>query len=278
MTWHAMPTDLDRYVRGDLDHALAASIETHLTACASCRRLVATHADGRAVARIKVGLDDRLDRPDASAWSAGLRRIGIGEADQRIVAASLGLHGSWLVAAVIAVGFAAVAAAGGNRGWLAAFLIAAPVVPLLGVALAFGPRVDPTFEIAVAAPLPVERIVVMRSMAVVGVVVPILFAASLLLPGPLSLAFVWLLPALGLATMTLALGTWVSITQAAIGLSILWAAAAGMALARAPRVTADAFVRAFVAFGPAGQVGFAIAIAVAVVVISARRTSFEAIR
>ena len=111
---------------------------------------------------------------------------------------SLSLAGSWLAASAVALAFAALAtAAGSERAGFAAFLVIAPLVPMAGVALAFGPGLDPTYQITVAAPVSTARIVMLRSLAVVGAALPVIVALSVALPGWSALAFAWLLPALG---------------------------------------------------------------------------------
>ncbi len=280
MSWHATPHDLDLYARGALGDSSAASLELHLTSCASCRAMAADRADRSSVSRAKAALDLRLDEPPRPWWERGLGRLGVSESTTRLLAASARLQGSWVAAGLVAVAFSLSAAVtSSNRIWLAAFLVLAPVVPLLGVAMAFGPRVDPAYEIAVASPMAVGRLVLVRSVAVIAVSVPIMAVLSFLLPGANTLAFAWLLPALGLAAVSLALGSWVPVTRAAVVLAAVWGATAVVALSGAPRTSADAFARGFVAFRPAGQIAFALATLVAGAVVLARRsTTMEVLR
>lgn len=278
MTWHIDTQLLDRYASEELSAAGMASVEMHVTNCGVCRSQVAAGADTSVQDRVKHALDDRLDTPPAGWIERALRVGGLSEADARIVGATLALHGSWLVACLLTLGFVVMAAtAGPERAALAAFLVAAPLVPLAGVALAYGPRVDPTFEIATAATMPGARIVVLRTLAVTAPAIPAIALLSLLLPvGPLS--FAWLLPALGLATATLALGTIMPVVHAATGLAALWLAGAGVGLAGAPRTSAEAFVGGLAAFRPSGQVLFASLCALSLVVVALRRSELEIAR
>lgn len=278
MSWHVDTQLLDRYASEELTAAGMASVEMHVTSCESCRRNVAARSDVPARDRVKRALDEQLDSPPAGWIERALRVGGLGEADARIVGATLALHGSWLVACVLTLGFVVMAAATGpERVALAAFLVAAPLVPLAGVALAYGPRVDPTFEISTATTMPGARIVVLRTLAVTAPAIPAIALLSLLLPvGPLS--FAWLLPALGLATTTLALGTIVPVVHAATGLAALWLVGAGVGLAGAPRTSAEAFVGGFAAFGPSGQLLFASLCVVSLVVVAIRRSELEIAR
>jgi hypothetical protein len=257
---------------------MAASVELHVTTCPACRALVSSRAGsaGRtAQDRVKQALDTRMDTPPVGWLEKALRRVGVGDADARIVVATLSLHGSWMVASIVALMLVVLfTTAGPERAGLATFLVAAPLLPLVGVALAYGPRVDPTFEIAAAATLSGVRIVLLRTLAVTVPAMPAIAALSLLLPfGPL--AFAWLLPALGLASASLALGTVMPLGQATVGMAALWLVGAVTGLAGAPRTTAAEFARGFAAFQPSGQLLFASILAASVVLMALRRAEFE---
>ena len=61
--------------------------------------------------------------------------------------------------------FAALAAREDRPG-LVFFLALAPLIPVAGIAAAFGPGVDPTFEIGLAAPLRSSKLLLIRCTAV----------------------------------------------------------------------------------------------------------------
>ena len=281
MSWHVDTAMLDRYVADQLSDSGMASVEMHVTTCPSCRTLVSSSAGAPGAAaqeRVKRAIDDRLDTSPAGWMERAMHRVGLGDADARIVGAALSLNGSWLVASVVALTLVVLATtAGPERVGLALFLVIAPLLPLAGVTLAYGPRVDPTFEIATAATVPAIRIVLLRTMAVTVPTIPAIAALSLLLPfGPL--AFAWLLPALGLAAASLALGTVTSLPRATTGMAGLWVGCATVSLAGAPRVGAEEFVRAFAAFRPSGQLLFATVLAASVALTALRRAEFETAR
>lgn len=278
MTWHVDNALLDRYTAEALSDAGMASVELHVTTCATCRALVAARSDGGARTRVKQALDVRLDTPPAGFLERALERVGLNDSDSRIIGATLALHGSWLAACVLTLAFVALAAsAGPGRAGLAVFLVAAPLVPLAGVALAYGPRADPTFEIAMAASMPGGRVALLRTLAVTAPAMPALVVLSLFLPfGPL--AFAWLLPAMGLAAATLALRTFLPLANAAAGLGAVWLLGAGVALAGAPRSSAEVFVRGFAAFRPSGQLVFAFLGVASFVLVMLRRAEFETAR
>ena len=277
MTWHADTALLDRYACGELDDIAAASVEAHVTRCAQCRQAAAAHIDAGALAEIKLGLDDRLDAPRRGWVVRGLTAIGVPDHDASLIAGSLSLETSWCAASLIALCFALLAATtGSSRVSLGLFLVLAPLVPLAGVALAFGRRVDSTFEIAQSCPMPSIRVLLVRALAVVGLTVPLLVVLSL--PFGTTLAFAWLLPAIAMAAAALAAGTWVRLTHAAIGLTVLWVGIASVGFSGASRATAAAFARSDVAFRWWGQVLCGALAVVSLAVLSARRHSYEVAR
>jgi hypothetical protein len=109
--------------------------------------------------------------PRRRGLERALERLGVPEPLARLMTSTPALRHSWLAAVAVAVFFAANAAndtAGNSPGRLAIFLTIAPLIPLLGVALAFGPGVDPTYETVVAAPLSGFRLLLVRTLAVLG--------------------------------------------------------------------------------------------------------------
>jgi hypothetical protein len=281
MTWHVDSTLLAQYRSEQLTDARMASVEMHVTACPSCRALVAAKAGPATHAvrqRVKRRLDERLDELPLGWFRRLLGRLGVNDADAGVLSATLSLQGSWLAAFALVLGFATLAAsAGPEKAALAAFLVVAPMVPLAGVALAYGPRVDPTYEVALATSVPAARIILLRTLAVTGPALPVMVALSFFLPGGL-LAFAWLMPAVGLAAASLALGTVVPLHRAAVGLAAAWVIGAGTALASAPRTSAEAFVEGFAAFRPSGQLLFAAIAAASLAMAALRRAEFEIAR
>jgi hypothetical protein len=196
--------------------------------------------------------------------------------DARLVAGSLALEASWCAASLVAVSFALLAAnVGPSRTSLTLFLIVAPLAPLAGVALAFGRRIDPTFEIAQASPIPSIRVLLIRALAILGLTIPVLLMLSV--PFGRVLAFGWLLPALALAAGALAAGTFVPLTAAAAGLAGLWVVGAVFSLSEAHRRTADAFAGRFVMLQWQGQLLCAVVAVVSLAVLAARRHSYEVV-
>lgn len=277
MTWHADAAVLDRYARGRSSDIEAASIEAHVTHCPDCRRLAAVHVDQRELSAIKRQLDEQVDEPRTDWSMRWLSAIGIADRDARLISGSLALETSWFVACLVAMAFAALATGVVSDGRaLVLFLVIAPLVPLAGVALAFGRRADPAFEIAQACPTPSIRLLLVRSLAVIGVTIPVLLALSV--PFGSGRAFVWLLPALGLAAAALAAGTFVPLTHAGVGLAVLWCTITGLTLSGASRATAEAFSRDHVAYRSSGQLLCVVLAAISLAVLAARRHRYEETR
>jgi hypothetical protein len=128
---------------------------------------------------------------------------------------------AWLVGMVALLAFVTVAGAFGEGRGQWAFLVVAPLVPALAVALGYDPEVDEALEQECATPYSRLRLVLLRSAALILVAIPAFVTVSAVLPG--SLAFWWLVPAAGCTAMVLALSTWVAPLTAAGVVAIGWA-------------------------------------------------------
>jgi hypothetical protein len=234
--------------------------ENSLTGATFDRRLA--HNREMILARVAAPRPTRIERT--------LRRLGFSAATTRLVLATPALRRSWFVALAITVLFA-LNAAGSGQGpgpeRLSMFLALAPLVPLLGVALAFGPGVDRTHAMTVAAPLSGFRLLLIRSLTVVAVSIAVLTTAALLVPDSGWWRVAWLLPALAVTTAAMALQTWL---QARFAVGAAGAGWLGLAFIGS-QTTGDTL-------GPYGTVGQSTAglvalCAMAIVVV--RRGRFE---
>ena len=102
------------------------------------------------------------------------------------------------------LGFAFLAADVSDGTALWPFLLVAPLVPVLGVAAAYGPRHDPLETLVVTAPYGRTRLILVRTLAVLVSVLPVTALLGLALPGPPWVAAAWLGPALALVPLLLA--------------------------------------------------------------------------
>jgi class 3 adenylate cyclase len=154
------------------------------------------------------------------AVEALLERLGVPDHVARLLAATPALRVSWFGATFVALGFSVLAAYGKRDPLM--FLIVAPLLPLGGVAAAFGPGVDPTYEIGLSSPLRTSRLLLIRATAVLAATSLLAGLASLALPRLDWTASAWLLPSLGLTIATLALATVMRPLRAVATVGFLW--------------------------------------------------------
>ena len=204
-TWHVDDAALRRWIDGTDGSVTGASVEQHLIACAECRAKVDPDP---VVAAVWDRVQDVVQVPRPSVFERLLRKAGLAAADARIVAVSPAFRGAWLVGLSALVVFVTVAGSyGGGRGeW--AFLLVAPLVPSLAIALGYDPELDEAVETECATPYSRMRLVLLRSAALLLIGLPALFLASVVLPG--HIAFWWLVPAAGCTALVLALSTWIT--------------------------------------------------------------------
>jgi hypothetical protein len=284
---------LARYASGALDEATAWSVEAHVPACAPCRAALAASLDGGRLARNRSVLQTRLALARPGPAARVLRWCRVPDHVVTLLSATPGLRRSWLagVALVLATaigaayllvpdglaGGPALAGPGTASATLAAsawaallpYLAIAPLVPLMAVAAAFSARLDPAYELALAAPVSALWLLLVRATAVVAVTLVPTAAAALALPGPWWLAAVLLLPALAVSAAALAAATVVGPVAGAVGAGAAWLAVVTAAVVdRHPAV----------AFGPAGQACAAAVLLAAAAVLAVRRDRFESVR
>lgn len=266
MSWHADDALLERYAAGTLDDAWAFSLEAHLLACEECRARTVPLADLARVETVWADLQELVDAPRRTPVERVLIRLGVRDHIARLLAATPSLTLPWLAAVALCLAFAVVAAHGSNRG-VAVFLALAPLLPLAGVAAAYGPWLDPTYEVGLAAPMRTFSLLLLRSSVVLLTTTVLTGVAALALPNVDWRAAAWLLPALGLVLVSVALTTWISAELAFGGVASCWIG--GVLVARA--ASGDAYV----AFEAPAQAAFATTAAVAAIVLAWRLQTFE---
>ena len=271
-TWHADEALLARYAADDLDDARAYSVEAHLMACETCRAALAGSVDPARLDAIWAGVTDQVDAPSPGIVERGLLWLGVKEHAARLLAATPSLRLSWFTAEALVLGFAAFTAnraAGGPRADVVTllFLMMAALLPVAGVAAAFGPGVDPTYEIGTAAPMRSYRLLLVRATAVLLTSLALTSVAALALPGWEWTAAAWLLPSLGLTLGTLALATYLRPLRAAAAVGFAWVSVVWIAAAL-PSGT-------LTVFRSGGQVAFLMIIAVSSWVLAHRREAYE---
>ncbi|MCT9077166.1 hypothetical protein [Streptomyces fulvoviolaceus] len=202
-TWHVAEEDLRAYAQGELTAPLLWSADTHLIACAECRAGLAEVSDPVALDEGWERLDAELDAPRPGLLESLLMRLGIADHIARLLAATPVLRRSWLASVVFLLLTTVLAVRSTDSPTL--FLALAPLLPLAGVALSYGPALDPTYEMAVVAPMHGFRLLMIRTVAVLVAGLGLNGLATLALPGYGLRALAWLLPALALTMTGLAL-------------------------------------------------------------------------
>ncbi|MZD55626.1 zf-HC2 domain-containing protein [Streptomyces sp. SID5606] len=223
--WHVAEGDLRDYARGELAVPLLWSADAHLTGCAHCRGVLAELSDPAALDAGWERLDAQLDAPRPGWFEGLLVRCGVGDGTARLLAATPVLRRSWFgaVAAVLVTTFLVAFSAGAVER-PALFLALAPLLPLAGVAVAYGPVMDPTYEMAVVAPVHGFRLLMIRTVAVLVVALGVNGLASLAMPGYGLTALAWLLPGLALTTAGLALTPRLGPVGGPVAVAAVWVA------------------------------------------------------
>jgi hypothetical protein len=266
MQWHADPEVVARYAVGELDEARMYSLEAHFLACGRCRALLSPLVDPGAIDRVWSEIEEAVDASRPGPVERALLGLGLPDHLSRLLAATPSLRLSWFGAVAVALGFAVLAAHGGHPG-LVMFLAMAPLIPVAGVAAAFGPGIDPTYEIGVAAPLRSFRLLLIRSTAVLVASLVLIGLAALALPSLDWTAAAWLLPAFALTLVTLAVSTVAEPVPSAVGVAAGWIMSVGVL----GHLSGDGVA----AFHATGQVLFLVLIAVAGLVLARRAEAFE---
>lgn len=227
---HVDAAELAAWVDGRADGIVAMSVEEHVARCGACQGSVAqlAYPGGElAVDVAPVDLDavwsavrDEVELPRPSWLERALLRAGLPPGDAVLAGAAPALRGSWLCALTLAVLFALGGATSARSGGLLLFLTLAPLAPVLGVAVAFGPEGGSGLEQESAAPYPLVRLVLLRSAAVLLAALPVVILGQQLFPERLD--WRWLLPAAGFTALVLALSPWFGPWRPAVAIALVW--------------------------------------------------------
>ncbi len=264
-SWHAPRDLLAAYAEGRLDAVLGASLERHVETCCDCREAIEPLADLRLLDDAWSGIRTRLESPPPTRAVRLAERVGLPEATGILLSAAASLRLAWLTGSVVALGFALLATllAAGDALW--PFLLVAPLVPVLGVAAAYGGAEEPFEALAVTTPYGRARLVLVRTLGVGVGTLPPAAVLGLFLPGPGWVAAAWLGPALAMVLVLLALAAYIGPWPAGATLALLWC---GLVVLSIRRLTPTWPVEAT---QQAGYLALAVA-AVAVLVVRSRRT------
>lgn len=269
MSWHVQTEALRSYTDGSLATTQQFSVEAHLLSCDTCRSTLSSFADKTMLERMWDAIATETAAPAPSAIERTLLRLGVSNHSARLLVATPSLRRSWLLAVAAVLSLAVGVAHGADNGYVF-FLAIAPMLPLAGIAAAFGPGIDPTYEIGIAAPLRSFSLLLIRAVAVLVSTMGLGVIAALFLPDFNWAAAAWLLPSLGLVTSSLALSTIVHPVRAASSVAGVWMVAVGSAAWAASGEVAMRTV-----FGEVMQVAVLIVTLGAGLFLLARRDAFE---
>ncbi len=221
MSWHLTHDQLHRYATHTADDVTAMSAEAHLTNCTRCRELLPT--DQAWLDRSWAGLRDIVDQPRRSPIERLLSAVGLRESTAKLLAATPQLYRAWLAATVLVLAMALTVAYELPRGSLL-FAFTVPVVPLIGVALAYGRGVDPAHSLTSVTPLTGYRLLFLRTAAVLVPALVLCTTAAFLMPSVSTLwdAVFWILPALAMVAGCLTLSRWMPMSLAGGILGTAW--------------------------------------------------------
>ena len=221
--WHLTPAQAHDYAARRSDEITAMSVEAHLVRCIPCRSLLPVDeswlADGWEALR------DVVDRPRRGPVEALLSAAGLRPETAKLLAATPRLYQAWLGSTVVVLIAALLAAHLVPLGSLV-FVFLAPVIPLAGVALAYGPGIDPAHTLASVTPMAGQRLLFLRTCAVLVPALLLCTGAALMLPHAdtaWGTAF-WLLPSLTLVAGSLLLSRWIHLSAASGIVGALWLA------------------------------------------------------
>jgi len=230
MSWHVDELAVRRYQSDEADRVASASLEAHLTGCAQCRGLLMVDRDW--LERSWIGVADRVEPGKSGVVESGLTKLGVPSHLARVVAVSPALRISFVLAVALVMGFAALASTSNSTGeTYRIFLAVAPLLPVAGVAFAYGRLVDPAHEFTMVAPIDSFRLLMLRAATVLTVSIVLGVVVWPIVPAPGSVGIsAWLLPALALTLITLALASRLEVWLAAGLVGGGWVAAMLLAL------------------------------------------------
>jgi hypothetical protein len=266
--WHVADDDLQAYADGVARPPWLWSTEAHLGTCPRCRQRLAERVDPAAVGAGWARLDAEMDAPRPGPVEALLVRLGVAAHTARLLACTPGLRRSWLAAVVFTLAVTTGAAHLARSMTVPIPLLAiAPLLPLIGVAISFGPRVDPSYELAVVAPLHTFRLLLLRCVAVLSATTALTGVASVAVPESGAVALGWLAPSLALTLLSLVLMPRFGPVTAPLAVGLGWLALLG---ATVQYTTGES-----VLFTAPGQAGLAAGAVVAAMALWKVRAAFD---
>jgi hypothetical protein len=217
--WHIDADLMAAYANGTTGPVLTASTEAHLMRCEQCRAMATVGRDRQK--RVWAEIIERVEAPPRRPLERLLARAGLDDSTALLVAATPALSGAWFSAVTLVLSLTLFTAYVTPNG-IVLFLAMAPVLPMLGVALAYSEVGNPTSEVAEAAPYSQTRLMFLRSSLVAGAAMGPSFVLGAFAPGPALLVVAWLLPALALTMLTFVLCQFIRPEAAGFAVAAAW--------------------------------------------------------
>jgi len=219
--WHVDPEALQGWVDGAAGPLVSVSVEQHVQRCAHCQAAVTELLP----ATLRSSWDDVLtavEVPRPGLVHRVLLKLGLSHSDSLIVASGPTLRVPWILGTIGVLCFVLLATIYADMNAPGLFLLVAPLIPLAGVAAAYGPAADPSYEAVLTSPYPMVRLALLRTVSVLTTSVPLVIGAGLLLPTSTLVAVAWLLPAAGFIAVVLTASNWVEPSYAAVAVGAGW--------------------------------------------------------
>jgi Putative zinc-finger len=263
--WHIDGDDLTAYADGRAGAVMMSSIEAHLLTCEQCRATLSTRVRVAATDddHVWAAIAERVDRGNRLfSWSSKMLVVSVSSPPLAMMTALL---------AGLLVAFVCAARLDDARNATTMLVSVGPLVPLVGARIAFGRSVDPAGTMAAAAPVTAGRVAATRAL-----VVTIIACLAGILVSPLTTldpheSVVWLLPALALSAVSVAIATYMDSTLPTIACGLTWLVAIVAWLQDVPRAVRGLSVDGLVTDRPAVQAAMLAVTAVAMAVCFVRR-------
>jgi hypothetical protein len=267
MSWHIEQETINRYSTGTIGRVSAASVEAHLATCVDCRSLLTV--DRSWLEQSWASVADIVEAPKLTAVERALSFIGVPKHLARLISVTPSLRPSWVLAVAVSLLFAGLASRlAVQQNGVDLFLMLAPVVPVAGVAVAYGRLADPAYEITVSSPVDPLRLLLLRSAAVTVIATAFSLLVDMGIRSDLRIGL-WLLPALALTIITLALGTRLTMWVAASVVTTGWVALVVSVSLEVPGRST------MVLFTPFSQLSYLLALVAGAWVLSRRHDNYR---
>ncbi len=191
----------------------------HIAGCAECRAGAALAGSDVDLSRVWVAIAAVVWARPVGWFEREAGRLLRSPGLARALLTTPSLLPSWIVACVVVLSAGVLVTWGTGVPCVA---LLAPALAGTGIAYAYGPGVDPAFELSQTMPISDRMVLLVRALAVFSVNAALGGAASVVSAGATALTFGWLAPmtmvgALGLAMATLARSALIGVTAALAG-------------------------------------------------------------